>query len=186
MYREEGNSSPKPVYVWNRLTPDQMLRTRCWCNLFLRTFYFCFDPWLLTTTIWDTYIFQDATLCIDQWILFAWVRASWIKLNNCPTRCDCIQFITYLQTALHVSGCLHLSSGAGTTVITASGTGQPGLLPSALVVELERERMVVANSTARADGSRPGWPVSEAVITVVRAPDDGCQHPKHVELSADM
>jgi len=25
-------------------------------------------------------------------------------LNNCPTRCDCIQFITYLQTALHVSG----------------------------------------------------------------------------------
>jgi len=23
------------------------------------------------------------------------------------------------------------------------------------------------------------------VITVVRAPDDGCQHPKHVELSTD-
>jgi len=28
--------------------------------------------------------------------------------------------------------------------------------------------------------------VPEAVITVVRAPDDGCQHPKHVELSTDM
>ena len=27
-------------------------------------------------------------------------------------------------------------SGTGTTVITASGTGQPGLLPSDLVVEL--------------------------------------------------
>jgi len=55
-------------------------------------------------------------------------------------------------------GCRHPSSGARTAVITASGTGQPGLLPSALVVELElihvyrthesvptqqRERMVV-------------------------------------------
>ena len=26
----------------------------------------------------------------------------------------------------------------------------------------------------------------EAVITVVRAPDDGCQHPKHVELPTEM
>ena len=34
-------------------------------------------------------------------------------------------------------GCWHPSSGARTTVITASGTGQPGLLPFALVVELE-------------------------------------------------
>jgi len=33
--------------------------------------------------------------------------------------------------------CWHPSSGARTTVITASGTGQPGLLPPALVVELE-------------------------------------------------
>ena len=34
-------------------------------------------------------------------------------------------------------GCWHPSSGARTTVITASGTGQLGLLPSALDVELE-------------------------------------------------
>jgi len=33
-------------------------------------------------------------------------------------------------------GCWHPSSGAGTAVVTASGTGQPGLLPNALVVEL--------------------------------------------------
>ena len=30
----------------------------------------------------------------------------------------------------------------------------------------------------RADGSRLGWPVPEAVIMVVWAPDDGCQHPE--------
>jgi len=34
-------------------------------------------------------------------------------------------------------GCWHPSSGARTTVITTSGTGQPDLLPSAHVVELE-------------------------------------------------
>jgi len=28
--------------------------------------------------------------------------------------------------------------------------------------------------------------VPEAVITVVRAPDDGCQHPKHVELPTEI
>jgi len=42
------------------------------------------------------------------------------------------------------------------------------------------------NSTTRKDGSRPGWPVPEDVITVVRAPDDGCQYPKHVELPTEM
>jgi len=29
-------------------------------------------------------------------------------------------------------------------------------------------------------------PVPEAVSAVVRAPDDGCQHPKHVELPKDI
>jgi hypothetical protein len=28
--------------------------------------------------------------------------------------------------------------------------------------------------------------IPEAVLTVVRAPDDGCQHPKHVELPTEM
>ena len=46
--------------------------------------------------------------------------------------------------------------------------------------------IISSNSTARADGSRPSWPVPEAVITVVRAPDDGCQHPKHVELPTEI
>jgi len=42
------------------------------------------------------------------------------------------------------------------------------------------------NSTTTADGSRTGWPVPEAVITTVPAPDGGCQHPKHVELPTEM
>jgi len=58
-------------------------------------------------------------------------------------------------------GCWHTSSGAGTAVITASAIDW-------------------------ADGSRPGWPVPEAVITVVGAPDDRCQQPKHVELPTEM
>jgi len=36
--------------------------------------------------------------------IYAWVLALWIKFNNCPTRCDCIQFIVFLSAALHVSG----------------------------------------------------------------------------------
>ena len=35
-------------------------------------------------------------------------------------------------------------------------------------------------------GSRPSWPVPEAVITVVLAPDDGCQQPKHVERPTEI
>jgi len=30
--------------------------------------------------------------------------------------------------------------------------------------------------------STTDWTVTDAVITAVPAPDDGCQHPKHVEL----
>jgi len=49
-----------------------------------------------------------------------------------------------------------------------------------------RSRCWISNSTTRADGSRPCWTVPEAVITVVRAPDGECQHPKHVELSTEV
>ena len=74
-------------------------------------------------------------------VRFTWMFYLHINLNNWPTRCDCIQFITQLRPLLLLSW----------------------------------------NSTTRADGSTPGWPVLEAGITVVQAPDDGCQHPKHVE-----
>jgi len=42
------------------------------------------------------------------------------------------------------------------------------------------------DASTRADGSRPGWPAPEAVITVVWAPDDVCQHPKHGELPTEI
>ena len=52
--------------------------------------------------------------------------------------------------------------------------------------DLVSQSWISSNSTTREDGSRTGWPLPEAVITAVRAPDDGCQQPKHVELSTDM
>ena len=48
------------------------------------------------------------------------------------------QYATYSVYYISVgSFTSYPSAGARTTVITASGTGQPDLLPSALVVELE-------------------------------------------------
>ena len=67
-------------------------------------------------------------------------------------------------------GCCH-----PTTVITASGTGQPGLLPSALVVQLSA--LVFEFQL----NNESGLPVPEVVITVV-----GCQHPKHIELPTEI
>jgi len=33
---------------------------------------------------------------IFSFFLCSWVRASWIDVNNYPTRCDYIQFIVFL------------------------------------------------------------------------------------------
>jgi len=30
-----------------------------------------------------------------QWILYTWVRASWIELNECPTRCDLFSLLHF-------------------------------------------------------------------------------------------
>jgi len=38
----------------------------------------------------------------------------------------------------------------------------------------------------RAVGSRSGYSIPEAVLLVEHAPDDGCQHPKHVQLPTEM
>ena len=49
-----------------------------------------------------------------------------------------------------------------------------------------RNTWISFNLTKRTDGSRYGQSIPESVITAVPAPDDGCQHPKHVELPAEM
>jgi len=46
--------------------------------------------------------------------------------------------------------------------------------------------MLSWKSTTKADGSRSGSSIPEAVFTVVRAPDDGYQRPKYVELPTVM
>ena len=62
--------------------------------------------------------------------LCIWAPVSWsqrtlrVSVNNCPTRCDYIQFIIFLSTALHVSGGYSIHHHEHITVITASGTGQ--------------------------------------------------------------
>jgi len=68
--------------------------------------------------------------------LCLWARASWINVNNCPTRCDYKLFFVFLQTALHVSGDTFTHHQEHTwTVITASGTGWTVLLSSAISEE---------------------------------------------------
>jgi hypothetical protein len=62
---------------------------------------------------------------------------SYISFDIVPTRCNIMQYIYFWKTALHVSGGIHPSSGAHTTVFTVSGTCQPLLLPSVIVEELE-------------------------------------------------
>ena len=32
-----------------------------------------------------------------HWILYTWVRASWIKFNNCPTRCDLFSLLYFCR-----------------------------------------------------------------------------------------
>jgi len=80
----------------------------------------------------------NATIATKQPLYYIRPYFAYFKLNNCSTRCDCIQFI---YISVDSSTCFRCwqpsSSGAPTTVITASGTGQPGLLPSAVIVELE-------------------------------------------------
>ena len=77
---------------------------------------------------------------------------------------------------------LHPSSGAQITVPTASGTGQPLLLPVAVMEEL---RLVCLYCTVSTPPRQP-QAVTDAVDTVICAPDDGWRNkPKHVEQFTD-
>jgi len=90
-----------------------------------------------------------------------------LEFNKCPIRCDCIQLIIFLQAALHVSGVdIHHQELVQLQLQLLAQVNWICYHPLSLSW----------NSTTRADGSRPVWPTPEAVITVVRPPDDGCQH----------
>ena len=67
---------------------------------------------------------------------------------------------------------------------TASGTVKPLLLRAAIVEELE---LGSSNSSTRAAASSNDLTLTDAVVTVVCAPDDGWRyHPKHVEQFTDV
>jgi len=53
--------------------------------------------------------------------------------NNFPTRCDLFSLLHFCRQ-LYI---FRVLTPITRSLITASGTGQPGLLPSALIVELE-------------------------------------------------
>ena len=87
----------------------------------------------------------------------SWVRASYVYSDICiyPTRCNVTHFFISGNCSTCFGWCLHPSSGAHTTVSSASGTCQ------------------TVTATCHSNG---------LTDTVVHAPDDGWRyHPKHVE-----
>jgi len=109
------------------------------------------------------------------------------EFNNCPTRCDLFSLLNFCRQLYMfrvLTPIIRSSYNCNYSFwywLTGSTT-----MRSRCWVGTDSCVWINSNSTTRADGSRPGWPVPEAVITVVRAPDDGCQHPKYVELPREM
>jgi len=113
---------------------------------------------------------------IKRIILCLWFRASFIYINNCPTRCNTKQSIYYSASTLYM---FRVST---TPIIRSTQNCNYGLrywsyflcsyLPPTRPT-WPRWREVAAQKI---------WPVPEAVVTVLCTPDDGCGwHPKHVE-----
>jgi hypothetical protein len=83
------------------------------------------------------YMFQVSTPIIRSW--YSCNYSFWYWLTALIVQQDATYSVCYITVgSCTCFGCWHPSSGAGTAVITASGTGQPGLLPSAVVVGLEQ------------------------------------------------
>jgi len=95
-------------------------------------------------------------------------------INKCPTRWNTKQSII-LQVHSTCFGCQpHPSSGVHTIVTTASGTGHI----FCAATSFQRWKKVDAQKI---------WPVSQAALTVLCTPDDGCGwHPKHVEWTCKI
>jgi len=91
---------------------------------------------------WDSIVNKGSLSCSCE-------RASQCCVNIFPTRCNYTQFILPVNCSACFGWFLHPSSGAEITVSTASGTGQPLLLPADIVEEL-RTRL---NSSTIVTGS---------------------------------
>ena len=89
--------------------------------------------------------------------LCTWVRASWIEFNSFPTRCDLFSLLHYCRQ-LYMFRVL-------TPIIRSSYNCKYYHSPSLL-----SWNWFSFNSTTKADGSRSGQSIPEAVFTVVRAP----------------
>jgi hypothetical protein len=81
--------------------------------------------------------------------------------------------IYFLQNYSACFGCLsHPSSGVHQNLTAASGTGHSIWATTFCQRGLIRRKVVALTL----------WPVTEAAVTVLCTPDDGCdRHPKHVE-----
>jgi len=88
----------------------------------------------------------------------------------------CISWI--IKCLIHSTcyGCQpHPSLGVHKTVTTASGTGH--IFCAATFLQRDHASLATLE-----EGSCTVWPVTEAVVTVLCTPDDGCGwHPEHVE-----
>jgi len=107
-------------------------------------------------------------------------RTSWKILIIKPNRCT-NSLNLFWNNTVHVSDSSSVDHHEFFTVHTATVYVIQTCWQLASRIRTER-----SNSKTRSDGSRPDWPLPEAVITVVRTPDDGCQHTKHVELPTEM
>jgi hypothetical protein len=67
--------------------------------------------------------------------LHSWARASWINVNNCPTRCDFVQFLFPANCSTCIGWHLHPSSGARVNCNYSIRHWPNRMLPSAVVEE---------------------------------------------------
>jgi len=91
--------------------------------------------------------------------LYTWVRASWIEFNNFPTRCDLFSLLHFCRQRY-----------------------------------MFRVLTPIIRSWYSCNYSFWYWLTGDSRSVIqyqklylhVQAPDDGCQHPKHVELPTEM
>ena len=142
-------------YVWPSLFPHKTNGTPG--RIFME-----FDIWIFFENP------SRKTLCL-------WFRASLIYINNCPTRCNTKQSIYYSASSLYL-----FRVSTAPIIRSAQNFNYSLQYRSYFFVQLSPSNVV--NLLSALVAAQKIWPVSEAVVTVLCTPDDGCGwHPKHVE-----